>query len=101
MFPVSNPGITAGDIVAADAGVPVSMKLAAAGESSPLAGIVATNPGQVLGDINAAGQRPVALAGRVPAKVNLEGGPIAIGDRQESVRARSLRRHRARSILRR
>ena len=81
MFPVSNPGITAGDIVAVDAGVPVSMKLAAAGEAAPLAGIIATNPGQVLGDINATGERPVALSGRVPAKVNLEAGPISIGDR--------------------
>ena len=81
MFPVSNPGITAGDIVAVDAGVPVSMKLASAGESAPLAGVIATNPGQVLGDINATGERPVALSGRVPAKVNLEGGSISIGDR--------------------
>jgi hypothetical protein len=81
MFPVSYPGITAGDIVAVNAGVPVSMKLAAAGEGAPLAGIIATNPGQVLGDLSATGQRPVALSGRVPAKVNLEGGPIAIGDR--------------------
>ena len=81
MFPVSNPGITAGDIVAVDAGVPVSMKFAAAGESAPLAGIIATNPGQLLGDKEAVGSRPVALAGRVPTKVNLEGGPISIGDR--------------------
>ena len=81
MFPVSNPGITAGDIVAVDAGVPVSMKLASAGESAPLAGIISTTPGQTLGDINATGERPVALSGRVPAKVNLEGGPIQIGDR--------------------
>jgi len=35
----------------------------------------------VLGDINAAGERPVALQGRVPTKVNLEGGEIKIGDR--------------------
>ena len=81
MFPVSNPGITAGDIVAVDAGLPVSMKLAAAGGSAPLAGIIATNPGQLLGDKEAVGGRPVALSGRVPAKVNLEGGPISIGDR--------------------
>ena len=81
MFPVSNPLITAGDIVAVDAGVPVSMKLAAAGDGAPLAGVIASNPGQLLGDKDAAGSRPVALAGRVPSKVNMEGGPIAIGDR--------------------
>ena len=81
MFPVSSPGITAGDIVAVDTGVPVSMKLASAAESAPLAGVIATNPGQLLGDKDAVGSRPVALAGRVPTKVNLEGGPIQIGDR--------------------
>ena len=81
MFPVSNPGITAGDIVAVDAGIPISMKLAVASDDAPLAGIIATDPGQLLGDKNAVGSRPVALSGRVPAKVNLEGGPISIGDR--------------------
>lgn len=82
LFPVSNPGIEAGDIVAVDVGVPVSMKLAQAGEVAPLAGIVSTHPGQTLGDQeNAQGMRPIALSGRVPAKVNLEGGPIAVGDR--------------------
>jgi hypothetical protein len=81
MFPVSNPIITAGDIVAVDTGIPVSMKLAAQGDTAPLAGIVSTEPGQVLGDINVSGMRPIALSGRVPAKVNLEGGEIHIGDR--------------------
>jgi hypothetical protein len=80
MFPVNNPTINAGDIVAVDNATPISMKLAQAGDAA-LAGIVATNPGQVLGDINAAGQRPIALSGRVPAKVNLEGGEIHPGDR--------------------
>ncbi len=80
MFPVSNPIIGAGDIVAVDTGMPVSMKLARAGDTA-LAGVISTEPGQVLGDINASGMRPVALSGRVPAKVNLEGGEIKIGDR--------------------
>ena len=81
MFPVSNPGINAGDIVAVDAGAPVSMKYAQAGDTTPLAGIVSTAPGQVLGDQTAPDERPIAFSGRVPANVNLEGGPIAIGDR--------------------
>ena len=81
MFPVSNPLITAGDIVSVDTGIPVSMKLAAADDGAPLAGVIATNPGQLLGDKDAAGSRPVALAGRVPTKVNMVGGPISIGDR--------------------
>ncbi|MEK7156391.1 MAG: immunoglobulin-like domain-containing protein, partial [Patescibacteria group bacterium] len=80
MFPVSSPGIGAADIVAVDAGQPVSMKLAERGDRA-LAGAISTDPGQTLGDISATGMRPVALAGRVPVKVNLEGGPIAVGDR--------------------
>ena len=81
MFPVSSPLIAAGDIVAVDAGMPISMKLATAGDFAPLAGIISTDPGQTLGDKEAVGSRPVALSGRVPAKVNFEGGPISIGDR--------------------
>ncbi|MBI5457879.1 DUF5011 domain-containing protein, partial [Candidatus Kaiserbacteria bacterium] len=81
MFPVSNPSIGAGDIVAVDTGVPVSMTLAKAGEREALAGVISTNPGQILGDINAPGQRPVALAGRVPVKFSAENGPVKIGDR--------------------
>ena len=81
MYPVSAPSINAGDIVAVDVGIPVSMKQAVAGDRAPLAGIISTEPGQVLGDQNAPGMRPVALSGRVPAKVNLEGGAIMTGDR--------------------
>lgn len=61
--------------------MPVSMKLAKAGDIAPLAGVVSTQPGQVLGDQTETGSRPIALTGRVPIKVNLENGPIAIGDR--------------------
>ena len=83
MFPVSSPVITAGDIVAVDAGVPVSMKLAAAGDERAARGRHLRHiPGQLLGRHRMRpAQCPVALSGRVPAKVNLEGGPISIGDR--------------------
>ncbi|MFA6132147.1 MAG: hypothetical protein WC702_03775 [Patescibacteria group bacterium] len=47
--------------------------------SKKIAGIVSTRPGFLAGE-NKAGQFPVALAGRVPTKVNLEGGAIAVGD---------------------
>ena len=80
MFPVSSPGINAGDIVAVDVGVPVSMKLASQGDKA-LAGVISTDPGQVLGNINAVGMRPVALAGRVPVKFSDENGAVAAGDR--------------------
>jgi len=81
LFPVSSPLIEAGDIVAVDKGIPVSMKLATAGDNAPLAGVISTQPGQTLGDQTATGMRPVALSGRVPVKVNLEGGLIRVGDR--------------------
>src|SRR3989339_1099280 len=44
-----------------------------------LAGIVSTRPGFLAG-MNDADRYPVALQGRVPNKVNLENGPISIGD---------------------
>src|SRR3989339_246034 len=44
-----------------------------------LAGIVSTRPGFLAG-MNDADSYPVALQGRVPTKVNLENGPISIGD---------------------
>lgn len=77
---LSNPLINAGDIVSVDNGLPVSMKLAQKGDVA-LAGVISTQPGQLLGDKDSVGMRPVALMGRVPVKVNLEGGPITIGDR--------------------
>ncbi len=80
MFPVSNSLIGPGDIVSVDTGLPVSMKYAEQGDKA-LAGVVATKPGQILGDEKAIDQRPIALSGRVPVKVNLEGGVIRPGDR--------------------
>ena len=44
-----------------------------------LVGIVSTRPGFLAG-LNEAFSFPVALQGRVPTKVNLENGPISIGD---------------------
>ena len=49
-----------------------------------IAGVISTAPGVTLGanlkPKMKAAQRPLALAGRVPVKVNLEGGPIVPGD---------------------
>ncbi|EKD32840.1 MAG: hypothetical protein ACD_76C00135G0001 [uncultured bacterium] len=51
-----------------------------AGEYSlTLGGIVSTRPGFLAGT-SGPGKYPVALAGRVPTKVNLEGGAIKVGD---------------------
>lgn len=81
LFPVSSPEINAGDIVAVDTGVPVSMKPALRGDAAPLAGVISTEPGQTLGDPTATGMRPVALSGRVPVKISHENGDVKIGDR--------------------
>ncbi|MDE2001260.1 MAG: DUF5011 domain-containing protein [Patescibacteria group bacterium] len=47
-------------------------------------GAISTNPGVLLGDTTGiplnTETRPVALTGRIPVKVNLEGGPISSGD---------------------
>jgi hypothetical protein len=47
--------------------------------SDKVLGIISTKPGIALGK-DIPNSSPVALAGRVPVKVNLEGGPIAVGD---------------------
>src|SRR5262249_49147265 len=56
-----------------------------ASSTKQILGIVSTKPGFYLGGFNDElyaneTKVPVALAGRVPTKVNLEGGPIAVGD---------------------
>jgi hypothetical protein len=47
-------------------------------------GVVSTAPGLLLGGadgtVDASKMRAIALTGRVPVKVNLDGGPIAVGD---------------------
>ena len=59
------------------------IKTAAPG--STVLGVVSTDPGLKLGGADSATQNqqkaPVALSGRVPVSVDMEGGPIAIGDR--------------------
>ena len=79
----SDPAVTAGDIVALDGNLAIS--ITKAGPDSVPFGVVSTNPGILLGGANADLQgndvRPVALSGRVPVKVNNEGGVIRVGDR--------------------
>ncbi len=71
-----------GDIIAFDPANP--LHIVKAGEGLRPVGIVSTNPGLTLGGADPAAQnaqsRAVALSGRVPVKVNLEGGAINIGD---------------------
>lgn len=77
MFPSDQP-LTAGDIVAFS-GSGESVHRAGTQEDERLAGIVSTRPGFLAGE-NVEGAYPIALAGRVPTRVNLENGVIAVGD---------------------
>lgn len=77
MFP-ANESLEAGDVVVF-IGDGERIGKTSTTYNKQVAGIISTRPGFLAGE-NKAGQFPVALAGRVPTKVNLEGGEIAVGD---------------------
>ncbi|MBI2071375.1 MAG: hypothetical protein HYT79_12370, partial [Elusimicrobia bacterium] len=85
----SDEAIEAGDIVVADPKHRERIIKSSRVYQSGILGIISTKPGILTnadeGDIDGAitrdkKQRPLALAGRVPVKVSLENGTIAIGD---------------------
>ncbi|PCI28011.1 hypothetical protein COB55_04680, partial [Candidatus Wolfebacteria bacterium] len=84
-FPTDDFELVPGDIVSVspwDSSGLVSRSYGSYDEH--IIGIVSTNPGLKLGsDVTGgnAGKKPIALTGRVPVRVSLEGGPIAKGDR--------------------
>ncbi|MEK7078316.1 MAG: hypothetical protein AAB911_01990, partial [Patescibacteria group bacterium] len=85
----SNEILLAGEIVSLSLINPLYIKKAETGED--LMGVISTSPAIVMEGSSVKhmggvytpqnGKYPVALAGRVPVKVNLEDGDIAIGDR--------------------
>jgi hypothetical protein len=77
MFP-SNEVLEAGDVVVFS-GSGANVRRGTDNDRKLTAGIVSTRPGFLAGD-NIDGDFPIALAGRVPTKVTLENGPIAVGD---------------------
>jgi|GEM_PF-3420564 len=77
-YPTIDDTISAGEIVTLDEYNNEYIRRASYGDK-PF-GIISTAPGITLGGEDTAG-KPVALKGRVPVKVNGEGGAIAIGDR--------------------
>jgi len=77
-YTVTDSTIVAGEIVALDTGTTLAIRRARPGDV-PL-GIISTKPGLLLGQSVKDG-KPVALTGRVPLRVNMEGGAIAVGDR--------------------
>lgn len=58
-----------------------SVNRATASGNGTLMGIVSTEPSQTLGTAQVPNGYPIALTGRVPTKVNGEGGAIAVGDK--------------------
>ena len=87
----SSEAVSAGDVVMLDSRASVTVKKALNNNNKLLFGVVTTDPaivieGASVGIMNGKGftQRPekpaVALVGRVPVKVNLENGPINVGD---------------------
>jgi len=77
--PVSEP-VEPGDVVEFDPLNPGSYRLCSDPCSARVAGVIATEPGMILGEDTAGRRAVLALIGIVPVKVTDEGGPIAIGD---------------------
>ncbi len=79
----SDDSLEPGDLVMADTPL-YHVARATNASSTPLLGIVATEPGVILGlppdAAESPNQFPISLSGRVPTKVNDEGGAIQIGD---------------------
>ena len=82
-YPTSDTTLSAGEIVSFDPANQVFVQRA----NSPtnFLGVVSTAPGIDLGGYNEelyVNERkiPIALAGRVPVKFNMDGGPISVGD---------------------
>ncbi|TAJ13232.1 DUF5011 domain-containing protein, partial [Patescibacteria group bacterium] len=82
-YQTSDVTLNAGSIATLDIASSKTIKTAS-GSSIPI-GIISSDPGLTLGGAdstaNPSTARPLALSGRVPVKVSLANGPIAIGDR--------------------
>lgn len=76
----SNESLEAGDIVAIDSSIKAGVKKSSAGYQRDILGVVATDPGIILGAA-ADNAYPIALVGRVPVKVTNQNGWPAAGER--------------------
>jgi hypothetical protein len=74
--------LIAGDVVSIDPTMSAGVQKSTGVYDENVLGVVSTQPGIVIGDVQDPGATPVllALAGRVPIKVNLENGSIKKGD---------------------
>jgi len=82
--PVTGATPQVGDVVEIDPEHPDSFRLCSEANTTRVAGIISTAPGVTLnakhGAIQEVSGPALALAGRVPTKVNAQGGPIRSGD---------------------
>jgi hypothetical protein len=83
-YPTRDETLEAGEIVSIDMENPGYVTKTEQSYDSKIVGVISTKPGVLLGGIcknnDCSMNIPVALAGRVPVKVNLDSGPIKIGD---------------------
>ncbi|MDP2695663.1 MAG: hypothetical protein Q8O87_00215 [bacterium] len=89
LYPTAEP-LSGGDVVMFDEGKPIHIKKASADQKAKLAGVISTSPAivfeggrlKVMGNVYVPedGKAPLGLSGRIPVKVNLDGGEIQIGD---------------------
>ena len=77
----STDNLAPAEIVMAAGTAPTAVTRATAAGREKLMGVVSTEPAQTLGTEQVPEGYPIALTGRVPVKVNGEGGAIAIGDK--------------------
>ncbi len=80
MYPTHDETMEAGDVVAIDEVWEGYMRKSTKPYDKSLAGVVSTNPGFLLSGPKDENTQPIALVGRVPVKITLEGGPIKPGD---------------------
>ncbi|MDD5513691.1 MAG: hypothetical protein PHD09_07980, partial [Candidatus Omnitrophica bacterium] len=83
-YPVLDTTIEPGDVVSATSSqIKLSLEKSTRGYDNNLVGVISTEPGIILEDWENPSEIPtrlLSLVGRVPVKVSLENGPIAIGD---------------------
>ena len=81
-MPTADTTLVPGDVVvigSASSGDSADFQKSTHANQANAMGVVSTSPGVTLGT-DTKSSRPIALAGRVPVNVTLEGGAIAIGD---------------------
>ena len=77
----STDSLEAGEIVMAAGTAPTAVVRGTLAGKEKMMGVVSTEPAQTLGTEQVPEGYPIALTGRVPVKVNGEGGAIGIGDK--------------------